>query len=197
MAFTQTHTAAETVKAGANVAIETVKEAVEVVKEKTASTVAAMQETAAESAEIVKKNANIALDTAKENYQAAKEKTGKVMEDAACAVLKAVDNVKETGAYISSEAQKHSAETAEIVQKNANIAKEKVKATAAAAMEKGQEGVTMAKEGAAYAKGVGEGMVGAAKGSTSHEETDLHTISRPTPTGESVEAPIEAPHISE
>jgi hypothetical protein len=189
--FAQTHTAAESIKSGANVAIETVKEAVETVKEKTAATVAAMQETYQESAEIVKKNATIARD-----------KTGHVMEDAACAVLKAVDTVKETGQkavnnvketseYVSSEAKKHTAETSEIIQKNVNTAKETVLSTANTAILKGQEGV-------AYAKGVKEGMVGAAKGSASREETDLHVVSAPTTTEEVpvIEAK-EAPKVSE
>eukprot|EP00026_Physarum_polycephalum_P012024 Phypoly_transcript_12288.p1 GENE.Phypoly_transcript_12288~~Phypoly_transcript_12288.p1 ORF type:complete len:324 (+),score=83.81 Phypoly_transcript_12288:117-974(+) len=186
--FAQTHTVAETVKTGANVALETAKEAVEVAKEKTAATVAAMQETYNESAEIVKKNASIALD-----------KTGHVMEDAACAVLKAVDTAKETGAkavdnmkettaYISSEAKKHTAETAEIVSKNVNLAKETVMSTTNAALQKGQES-------ASYAKGVTEGVVGAAKGGAAKEETDLHIVSNPTPTGES--AVKEAPHVSD
>ena len=146
-------------------------------KEKTAATVEAMKETAAESADIVKKNAHIALD-----------KTGKVMEDAACVVLKGVDNAKESAAYIKGEAQKHIPETVEIVKKNADIAKESVMSTANSAIHKGQEGV-------AYAKGVTEGVVGAAKGSSSHEEIDLHTISRPAPTGTS--GAVEAPHVSE
>jgi len=186
--FAQTHTVAETVKTGANVALGTAKEAVEVAKEKTAATVAAMQETYNESAEIVKKNASIARD-----------KTTHAVEDAACAVLKAVDtakvngakavdNVKETTAYLSAEAKKHTAETAEIVSKNVNIAKETVKSTTSAVLQKGQES-------AAYAKGVTEGAVGAAKGGVSREETDLHIVSTPTPTGES---PVkEAPHVSD
>jgi len=179
-----THTVAESVKAGATVALATAQEAVETVKEKTAATVAAMQETYAESAEIVKKNATLA-----------KEKSVHAMEDAACTVLKAVDTVKETGAkavsnaketseYLTAEAKKHSAEASEIVSKNLNLAKGQVNA----ALEKGQEKV-------AYAKGVKEGMVGAAKGSVAHEEVDLHIVSAPTPTGDSLAK--EAPKVSD